>query len=208
MLVYTENLLGHIEHAAGNIETARERYARSVEGYRALAIPWGIGNALSGLAGVTLSSGDAGEAERLLDEATTVLRQAGPWFLTPVLCFRAVLALQRGQPDEAIALMHESLTHVRALQDKFALVHALVPLAMAAVLKGRHAWAARLLGARDAVAESTGTVVVDHAVQHLRQHAEREARTRLGPDLWARAYAAGRLASIDSLLKDIESDRN
>jgi hypothetical protein len=29
-------------------------------------------------------------------------------------------------------------------------------------------------------------------------------RARLGPDRWGRAYAAGRVTSIDVLLKDIE----
>jgi hypothetical protein len=33
---------------------------------------------------------------------------------------------------------------------------------------------------------------------------EREVRARLGPDRWARAYAAGRVTSIDSLIKDID----
>jgi transcriptional regulator with XRE-family HTH domain len=32
-----------------------------------------------------------------------------------------------------------------------------------------------------------------------------EERARLGPERWARAYAAGRVTSIDSLLKDIDS---
>jgi hypothetical protein len=30
-------------------------------------------------------------------------------------------------------------------------------------------------------------------------------RARLGPDRWARAYAAGRVTSIDSLMIDIDS---
>ena len=30
-------------------------------------------------------------------------------------------------------------------------------------------------------------------------------RARLGPDRWARAYAAGRKMSIDSLLEDIDN---
>jgi hypothetical protein len=47
--------------------------------------------------------------------------------------------------------------------------------------------------------------VVDRAVQDLRERAEREARARLGPDRWARAYAAGRGTSIDSLMKEIDS---
>jgi hypothetical protein len=42
-------------------------------------------------------------------------------------------------------------------------------------------------------------------VHDLREQAEREVCARLGPDRWARAYAAGRSTSIDSLLKDINT---
>jgi hypothetical protein len=87
----------------------------------------------------------------------------------------------------------------------FAFVYALVPLAAAAVLKGDDTWAARILGTRHAVTERTGVRVVDRAVQDLREQAEREARARLGPDRWGRAYAAGRVTSIDSVIKDIDS---
>ena len=59
-------------------------------------------------------------------------------------------------------------------------------------LKGDDAWAARILGARDAVTERTGATVVDKSVHELREQAEREVRARLGPERWARAYAAGR----------------
>ena len=76
-----------------------------------------------------------------------MLRHAGPWFLTWALYVRAILAVRRGNADEAIALVRESLTRIRELQDKFAFVYALVPLAAAAVLKGDDAWAARILGA-------------------------------------------------------------
>ena len=53
--------------------------------------------------------------------------------------------------------------------------------------------------------ERTGGTVADHSIRGLREEAERQGRGRLGPDRWARAYAAGRTASIDSLLKDIET---
>jgi hypothetical protein len=100
--------------------------------------------------------------------------------------------------------MRESLTRIAELRDKFAFVYALVPLAAAAVLKGDDAWAARILGAREAVTERTGAMIVDPSVDDLREQAEREVRARLGPDQWGRAYAAGRTMSIDALLKDIE----
>ncbi len=101
-------------------------------------------------------------------------------------------------------MVRESLAHIRALHDKFAFVYALVPLAAAAVIRGDDEWAARILGASDAVTERTGATVVDAAVRDLREHSEHELRARLGPDQWARAYAAGRLTSIDTLIKDID----
>jgi predicted ATPase/DNA-binding XRE family transcriptional regulator len=205
MIAQAEHMSGHVEHAVGNVSTARDRFARSIEGFRALGIPSGAGTALSGMAVLALATGDAGQAERLLNEATSVLRQAGPWFLTWALYVRAVLAVRRRNADEAIALVRESLTRIRELHDRFAFVYALVPLAAAAVLKGDDAWAAGILGARDAVTERTGVTVVDKSVQDLQEQSELEARARLGPDRWALAYAAGRRTSIDSLLKDIDS---
>jgi hypothetical protein len=156
------------------------------------------------MAVLALATGDAGQAEGLLDQATAVLREAGPWFLTWALYVRAILAVRRGNAEQAIALMRESLTRVRELHDKFAFVYALVPLAAAALLKGDDAWVARILGARDAVTERTGVTVSDKSVQDLRNQAERDSRARLGPERWAIAYAAGRTSSIDALLNDID----
>jgi hypothetical protein len=59
-------------------------------------------------------------------------------------------------------------------------------------------------GARDAVTERTGVTALDTSLHELRARTEQEVRTRLGPDRWARAYAAGRRASIDSLMTDID----
>ena len=207
MVAHAEILSGHVEQGMGDVNAARERFTHSVERYRTLAIPWGTGHALSGLANVALATGDAGQADRLLDEATSVLRHTGPYFLTSALYVRAILAVRRGNPDAAITLVRESLERIQEIQDRFAFVYALVPLAAAAVLKGDDAWAARILGARDAVTDRTGATVADTSVQDLREEAERRARARLGADRWANAYAAGRQASIDSLLKDIDSAR-
>jgi hypothetical protein len=101
-------------------------------------------------------------------------------------------------------LVRECLTYIRDLRDKFAFVYGMVPLAAAAALQGDAAWAARILGAADSACERTGATVSDRAVQTLREEAERDARARLGPDRWARSYAAGRVVSIDSLIKDID----
>jgi predicted ATPase/DNA-binding XRE family transcriptional regulator len=203
MVAEAEHLLGHVEHGAGHADAARDRFARSVEGFRALAIPWGVGNSLNGMAKVALAIGDASEAERLLDEAASVL-QHSPWHLALVSYRRAILAVRRGSPDEAIAAVRESLTLFRQLHDKYAIVYAMVPLAAAAALTGDDLWAARILGARNAVTERTGAKVADKWVRALGEQAERDVRARLGPDRWALAYAAGRRTSIDSLIQDID----
>jgi tetratricopeptide (TPR) repeat protein len=195
-----EHLLGHVEHGLGNLNAARDLFPRSVAGFRALAIPWGVGNSLNGLAKVALAVGDFAEAERLLDEAASVLRHS-PWHLALVSYRRAMLAVRLGHPDEAIALAKESLAFCRQLHDRFAIVYAMVPLAAAAALKGDDLLAARILGARAAVTDRTGATVVDQWVHALGEQAEREVRARLGPSRWARAYASGRSTSIDSLIE-------
>lgn len=204
VVAMAEILFGHVEQAGGNQEAARERFTRSMEMFRTLSSAWGIGNALMGMASVSLAARDIVTAERLLDEATTVLEQAGPWFLNLPLYIRANLAVQLGQADAAIEYVRESLVCSRALHDKFAFVYALTPLAAAAALKGDDGWAASVLGTRDAVTEQTGASAVDTSVRELRERTEQQIRTRLGEDGWARAYAGGRRASIDSLLRDIE----
>ena len=117
---------------------------------------------------------------------------------------RAILAVRREQPDAALALARQSLTRILELHDMFAFVYALVPLAAAAVQKSDDAWAARILGVRDALTERTGATFADKSVDDLREQAEREVRARLGKTRWALAYAAGRTTSVDSLLKDID----
>jgi len=203
-VVRAQDLSARVEHALGNLSAARDWFTLAVEGFRSLAIPWGRGNALSGMASVALATGDTGQAERLLDEAMPVLRQAGPWFRTWALYVRAIVAVQRKNADEAIGWVRESLTCIRDLQDKYAFAYTLVPLVAAAVIKGDDAWAARILGALDAVSERTGATVVLKLVHDLHMQSEREVRARLGPDRWAGAYAAGRQTSFDALLDDID----
>jgi predicted ATPase/DNA-binding XRE family transcriptional regulator len=197
-------LSARVEWGLGNLQVASDWFTRAIEGFHSLAITWGTGNALIGMSGVALERDDPDQAGRLLDEATSVLQHAGPWFLSRALLVRAILAVGRGDADDAIALVRESLTGLKDLQDKWAFIHALVPLAAAAALKGDDTWAARILGARDAVTERTGTTIVIKPAYVLKEQTECEVRSRLGPDRWARAFAAGRTASIDALLKDID----
>ena len=110
----------------------------------ALGVAWGTGNALISKAGVALAFGDTAQAERLLDEATSVLRETGPWFLNLPLYVRAILAVRRGDADAAIGFVRETVICSRQLHDRFAFV-ALIPLAAAAALRATM-WVARMWG--------------------------------------------------------------
>jgi predicted ATPase/DNA-binding XRE family transcriptional regulator len=204
LVAEAQNLLGHLQHAAGDTDAARAWFTHSVAAFDRLGVPWGVANGLSGLAWIALSNGDLAEAGRLLDDAERPLERAGPWFRELGIYIRALIAVRRGSADEAIAFVRDSLARILELQDKFAFVYALVPLAAAAILKGDDAWAARILGARDAITDRTGAAMLDPSVHDLRDQAERQARVRLGPERWAAAYAAGRRTTIDSLLREID----
>lgn len=202
MCARAEHMLGRIAHGLGDVVEARTRFAGSLDRFRALSTPWGMGAALSGLAWVAFAGGRVGDTARLLDEATRHLHGAGPWFVSSVSYLRAIVEVQRGRADEAIALVRTTMAHIRELHDKFAFVHLMVPLAAAAVIKGDHAWAARVLGALAAVTDRTRTTVVERAVAVLLETTTRTTQARLGPDRWERAFSAGREASIDALLKE------
>ena len=200
-------MTGHVEHLDGCVSAARERFADSMKAFQSLASPWGIGSALCAMGWVALAAGHAEEADRLVGEAECALRDAGPWFGALGLYVRALVAVQHRNPDAAIAYVRQSLMLIRSVHDKFAFVHVMVPLAAAAILKSDEAWAARILGARDAVVERSGARVVDGLAHSLLGMVDREGRARLGPDRWARAYGAGRTASIDALIQDLEGPR-
>jgi predicted ATPase len=198
-------MLGHIEHARGDRVAGRAMFGRLLDESRRVNSSWQTGNALSGLAWVALTRGDLAEADSRLDEVVPMLPGTGSWFRLLPLYVRAILAVRRQNGAEAMALVRQSLVLIKELHDRFAFVYSLVPLATAAIWLGDDLWAARIIGARDAVAEATGAAVVDASVQQLREQLEREARERLGPQQWARAYAAGRTASLDSLVQEIDA---
>jgi ATP/maltotriose-dependent transcriptional regulator MalT len=158
---------------------------------------------LSGAAWVSLASGRAAEAERLLDRANISLSSAGPWFLALALYLRALLALQRDDPTTAILVLRESLGCILECRDNFALVYALTCFATAASSAGHDEWAARITGARDDVTERTGVTMADPLMEDLARQAAEKSRARIGAEAWDTACAAGHKTSVEALLKEI-----
>ena len=61
-----------------------------------------------------------------------------------------------------------------------------------------------ILGAQNDVMQRTGPTFMDHSVRELRAQVERDARAKLGDELFAEAFASGSTCSIDALLADID----
>jgi predicted ATPase/transcriptional regulator with XRE-family HTH domain len=200
-----ELIHGYVELAVGDAAAARDAITRSNTHFQAAGVPWGIGQAFSGLAWVALAAGDLDGTEQLLDDAAAAFRDVGPWFLSLPLYLRALVAIRRGRPDDAIARVRDTLMDLRDLHDKFAFVYALVPLAAATALKRDYETVARIIGLRDAIMQSTGAMAVDPSTRDLQEQTEGEARARLGTERWELAYTAGRRSSIDALLEDIDN---
>jgi hypothetical protein len=131
IVAQAEHLLGHVEHGLGNASAARDRFARRVEGFRALGIPWGLGNSLNGMAKVA-------RGERRYRPRRSVCSTRPPRSFATVrgswrwCCIVAPSwPVQRGNPDEAIALVRDSLALFRPLHDKYAILYVMVPFAAA-----------------------------------------------------------------------------
>jgi len=106
-------MLGHIEHARGDKTAARLQFGHFLEASRRLDSPWRMGNALSALAWVALTSGDLAQTDARLEEVTPLLPGTGAWFRLLPLYVRAILAVRRHDGTEAMATVRESLVLIK-----------------------------------------------------------------------------------------------
>src|SRR4030095_4403094 len=87
-----KNILGHVGIAAGDLPMARDYFKAVVDRFGALGVPWFTGNALAGLASVSLAGGDLEETDRLLADARAVMSGGRPGFFVNVVLLAAVLS--------------------------------------------------------------------------------------------------------------------
>ena len=80
MIAQADYLWGHVEYALGHFDAAYARFARSVDVFSTLPSPWAPAMRMTGMAESALANGDDSQAERLLDRAEPLLRNAGQWF--------------------------------------------------------------------------------------------------------------------------------
>ncbi len=169
---------------------------------RTLGDKRGIAFTLLNLGEVALDLGDYMRASAVLDESLALLREQDErWAIPSVLNNLGDVARYQGDLGQAITLYKQSLTLYRAMGNRQDAGECLEGLAAVAGAQGQPHYAARLLGAAAALraAMHTPLPVVDRAA-HDRIMAA--ARTALGDDAFAAAWAAGQALPLEQAIDE------
>jgi excisionase family DNA binding protein len=194
---------------------ARERYAEAAAWTEeAFALLEGLGDAtataaplasiaLGNLGGAATLLGEYAQAAEFLQEALARQRAMGyTWSVGNTLLGIGRLACLQGDMIESAACYRESLAHARTHGDRWMAARALVGLAEAALAWGRPEQTVRLLGAKAALDEVTGSP----AHSFVRADQERmlaAARAALGEEAFAAAWDAGRTLSFEAAVAEV-----
>lgn len=113
----------------------------------------------------------------------------------------ARVAFTRGDLLEAYSNYEESLALARTLGDQELLVNCMEGLAMVVSMQGKHAWAAQIWGAAEALRASIGQ---PHAPieQVMYESAVKDVRRYIGEQAFETAYEKGRMMSPDQALQE------
>jgi non-specific serine/threonine protein kinase len=182
-----------VEVRRGNVEREEELLREALGRWRALGNPgWTVG-ILATLGSLYAMRGDLSEAEAVGAEAMAVARAHGAtigqqWALNGL----ALCARLRGDYPGSAALFAESLRFIG--DDARLLGSGMILSDLAALLAeaGMAEQAARLFGADDALAEREGAAWYTDQLSDWRERELAPARSKLTPEAFADAYAAGR----------------
>lgn len=188
--------LGHLAPVArdqGDPAAALALAEEAVALARAHGSRWELALILtSGLAYVHHTSGNLPAAEAVYRKAEEVWRGTGDgWGLVLSVHSQAVVAWLRGELPRAEALAGECVRLLRGSGDRYFLARALMLLGMVACQAGDFARGARLLGAEEAIRDALGAHVLPFE-RPPRERSVAAARTALGEEGFASAYAEGR----------------
>jgi predicted ATPase/class 3 adenylate cyclase/DNA-binding CsgD family transcriptional regulator len=182
--------------ALGDLPAARRRY-QAIAGVRAFGIPLLNAELDAVLGRIALEEGDLAAARSAFEQVSAVGAQLDcPWILAGAHTLRGRLARASGDPAGAEDLHHRALAI--ALQHGFrgVVAETLEVLASLAVVGESHAEATRLLGAAQALRETTGQQ--RWPLNQSRYDADvAELKALLGDEAFERAWSAGRALSLE-----------
>jgi predicted ATPase/transcriptional regulator with XRE-family HTH domain len=196
------NSRANVAREQGDYAQATALYEESLARYRALGDLQGVAVALNNLGTAVRYQGDLARATALYSESLDLRRQRGDtrgiaWTLNNL----GIVA--RVQADGARAKRYyvEALALSHAAGDRQQQARSLEGLAGVAIDEGRMADATRLFSAAATLRTAIGSAVPS-GEQAARERDLRAARTALGAEAFAAAWAAGAVLDIDALVAE------
>jgi non-specific serine/threonine protein kinase len=157
----------------------------------------GVGWALRHLATIRQVEGDYTQAAALREESLAVFQKLGDQFgIGDGLAWLGALKRDEGDYRQAKQLYQRSLQVRHALLAKYGIAECFEGLAQVAVAEGQPVRAARLFGAAHWLRETMGTPL-EALGRPAQERAVANARTALGEDAFAAAWAAGQAMELD-----------
>lgn len=208
-IVQAELTLGEIARAQGNTGEAAARFTQALALARALDHRRDIALALSGLADVACTRGAYAHAAALVEESLKLLRPLGDKLrIAQALSVWGRVSHAVGDDARAIEVYRESLSLYRVVGNRLGVAASLEGLAAVVVratigaTQQQSAHAVRLWGAAKALRAAIGAphAPIEHEA-YTRDVAF--ARTVLGAQAFAVAWAAGETASLEDLIADL-----
>jgi tetratricopeptide (TPR) repeat protein len=189
--------LGGAARAQGDYGAARALLEESLAICRGQGDKGDIAQSLGQLGWVAHAQGDYGAARALFEESLAIFRELGSkqgiaWLINGL----GMTAHGQGDSGAARAFFEESLAIFREQGNKRGIVVGLEGLAAVAVAQGEPEHAARLFGSAEGLREAIGAGMPPaERAEHDRSVAA--ARTALGQEAFAAAWAEGRAMPLD-----------
>jgi predicted ATPase/class 3 adenylate cyclase len=192
------NSLGLIKRGLGDLDAARSLLGESIAVRRELGDEARTASALSNLGVVAFEQADLDEAEARFTESLALDRAHGnEWGSAAALDNLAAVALERGERERARDLVRNTLDAAARVGDREVIAFALEKAAVLAAMEGNAARAGGLVGAADALRESTGIDRSGFDAGWLERHL-----VRVDGDEFEGARLAGRELSAEEALEE------
>jgi predicted ATPase len=195
--------LGDIARDQGNVALMRRYGEQSLGVFRELGVQWAIGFAVNNLALAASLEGELAHAFTLVEESVSLFRSLhADGSLAEVLITRGQIVQAQGDRVAAQAALTEALQLAWAVGPRLLVAAALEGLASMVVAQGHAELAAHLLAAASALRVQMGTPVrpVDQAAV---EQTLATARSTLGDDAFAAAWAEAQALPLEQILKTI-----
>jgi DNA-binding CsgD family transcriptional regulator/tetratricopeptide (TPR) repeat protein len=191
--------LGNVAMTEGNYAEARRLHSEGLAIKRRAGDKQGIGQALHSLATIALREGDYSEARRLDEETLAIARDLGNrQGMAYSLRDLGKLACEQGDYARAHAAFLESLALFQELENLMPIIECVIGIARVTDRTGQPDAAARLLGAANAMLESTEGKLdpPDHAAYGRDLMG---LRTQLGAEVFTAAWNEGKSLSLEEV---------